>query len=95
MHRRGATALDWRVYDVQQNARVVLRLGEPELELVECRGISLLWLFHRWTRLMEVLPRPLAWSTMTVMDRIAYRMPAIADVLVSVWRPRRDGDGRG
>lgn len=70
------------------------RLGGPHLELLECRGISLLWLFHRWTRLMETLPRPLAWSTMTVLDRIAYRLPAIADVVVSVWRPRRNVDGR-
>jgi SAM-dependent methyltransferase len=68
------------------------RLGWPYLELVECRGISLLWLFHRWTRLMEALPHPLAWSAMTVLDRIAYRTPVIADLLVSVWRPRRRTD---
>ncbi len=64
------------------------RLGEPELELVECRGISLLWLFHRWTRLMEALPRPIAWQTLTWLDRVAYRLPGMADVLISVWRPR-------
>lgn len=72
--------------------RALCCLGQPYLELVECRGVSLLWLFHRWTRLMEALPRPLAWSTMTVVDRIAYRLPAIADLLVSVWRPRRRTD---
>ncbi len=68
------------------------RLGQPYLELVACHGISLLWLFRRWTRLVDALPRPLAWSTMTVLDQIAYRMPAIADLVVSVWRPRRRAD---
>jgi SAM-dependent methyltransferase len=72
---------------------VLRRLGEPHLELVECRGISLLWLFRSWTRLTEALPRPLAWSAMTALDRIAFRAPSIADLLVSVWRPRRKTDG--
>lgn len=70
---------------------VLLRIGEPHLELVECRGISLLWLFHRWSRLMDALPPALAWSTMTVADRIAYRVPALADMVVSVWQPRKAG----
>lgn len=69
---------------------VLRALGEPYLELVECRGASLLWLFRSWYRLMEALPPSLAWSTMTVLDRIAYRAPAIADLIVSVWRPRKD-----
>jgi SAM-dependent methyltransferase len=72
---------------------VLKKLGGPHLELVECRGISLLWLFRSWTRLMETLPRPVAWSTMTALDQIAYRTPALADVLVSVWRPKERSDG--
>jgi SAM-dependent methyltransferase len=71
---------------------VLQRLGQPYLDLVECRGISLLWLFHRWTQLMEALPRPLTWSTMTVLDSFAYRVPALADIIVSVWRPRREDE---
>ena len=72
--------------------RVLKQLGRPHLELVECRGVSLLWLFRRWTRLLEALPRPLAWSTLTTLDRIADRVPAMADFVVSVWRPRRTTD---
>lgn len=72
---------------------VLLRLGEPALELVECRGVSMLWLFHRWTRLMEALPWPVAWGLMSALDRLAYHVPALADLLVSVWRPRRRIDG--
>jgi SAM-dependent methyltransferase len=69
------------------------RLGGPHLELVGCRGISLLWLFNRWTRLVEALPAPLAWSALRVLDRVAYRLPALADLVVSVWRPRTANDG--
>ncbi|MEX0787036.1 MAG: class I SAM-dependent methyltransferase, partial [Dehalococcoidia bacterium] len=68
--------------------RMLRRLGEPELELVACRGISLLWLFNRWTKLVNALPVPLAWSMLRVLDRIAYRVPALADIVVSVWRPK-------
>lgn len=67
--------------------RVLRRLGEPELELVACRGASLLWLFNRWTRLVNALPAPIAWALLRVLDRIAYRAPALADIVVSVWRP--------
>ncbi len=69
--------------------RVLLGLCEPHLELVECRGVSLLWLFHTWTRLVETLPQPVAWRVMSALDRVAYHRPSIADILVSVWRPRR------
>lgn len=68
--------------------RVLIDMCSQHLELVECRGISLLWLFHSWTRLMEALPQPIAWTMMSALDKIAYRMPSIADELVSVWRPK-------
>ncbi len=64
-------------------------LGAPGLQLVACRGISLLWLFNRWTRLVEALPAPLAWSALSILDQIAYQLPSLADLVVSVWRPNR------
>jgi hypothetical protein len=70
--------------------RLLLRLGGADLELVGCRGISMLWLFHRWTRLVEALPAPLAWTALRALDRIAFRLPALADLVVSVWRPASD-----
>jgi SAM-dependent methyltransferase len=73
--------------------RALRRLGEPELELVGCRGISLLWLFHRWTQLIDALPERPAWRILRLADKIAYRAPAIADLVVSVWRPRAPSDG--
>jgi len=65
----------------------LVALGGPCLDLIECRGVSLFWLFRRWTWLTERLPRPIAWSAMTAADRIAYRSPQLADMMVSVWRP--------
>ena len=67
---------------------VLRKMCEPHLELVECRGCSLLWLFHTWTRIVEVLPRPIAFALMRALDKIAYRTPSIADEIVSVWRPK-------
>jgi SAM-dependent methyltransferase len=67
---------------------VLRRIGGKHLELVECRGISLMWLFRTWTRLMDALPRSIAWPALRAVDKIAYRAPALADVVVSVWRPR-------
>jgi SAM-dependent methyltransferase len=73
---------------------VLVRLGAPHLDLVECRGISMFWLFHRWTRLVETLPRFPAISLIAAADRLAYHVPQLADIVVSVWRPRSDGNGR-
>lgn len=73
---------------------VLRSFAGPHLELVECRGLSLFWLFNRWTWLMETLPERAAWATMRAADRIAYRMPSWSDMLVSVWRPRSNRDGR-
>jgi SAM-dependent methyltransferase len=73
--------------------RVLRELCEPHLKMVECRGISLLWLFNRWTRLMEVLPESIAWTLMRASDKIAYRLPGLADMIISVWRPRSGVSG--
>jgi len=69
--------------------RVLIDICSRHLELVECRGISLLWLFHTWTRVVETLPQPIAWALMGALDWIAYRRPSIADELVSVWQPKK------
>lgn len=68
---------------------VLKRLGRPGLELEACYGISIMWLFNRWTQLMEALPERLATFILESLDRIAYHAPALADILVSVWRPVR------
>lgn len=66
---------------------VLKDLGPPGLEMEDCYGISMMWLFHRWTKLIEALPESAAMPILNALDRIAYRAPALADILVSVWRP--------
>jgi hypothetical protein len=72
---------------------VLKDLGAPGLEMEACYGISLMWLFNRWTRLMEALPERAATSILHALDRVAYRAPALADLLVSVWRPAKGAHG--
>ena len=67
--------------------QVLKALGPPALELEACYGISMMWLFSRWTQLMEALPERIASMTLSGLDHVAYRTPALADILVSVWRP--------
>lgn len=66
---------------------VARRLGGRWMELEDCYGVSLLWLFPRWSRLVDRLPAALAWSTLEVMNRIARRLPMLADAIVCIWRP--------
>jgi SAM-dependent methyltransferase len=68
--------------------RELRRLGEPYLRLEACRGVSMLWLFRRWTQLVQALPGAIAWRLLGGLDAIAYRTPALADIVISVWRPR-------
>jgi len=65
----------------------VLRLGDVALELDRCYGVSMLWLFPRWGELLERLPAPLGAGLWSAVDRMAERLPALADMIVSVWRP--------
>jgi len=72
----------------------VRRLGGRELELDRCYGVSLLWLlrgFHLWTwgKTLDRLPAPLAEGALRTLDQLARPRPAIADMIISIWRPRR------
>lgn len=69
--------------------RTLRRMAEPYFELVECRGASLFWLFGGWYRLLDALPEDVATALLRAADRVAYRVPALADFIVSVWRPKK------
>ena len=62
-------------------------LGGDALRLERCYGISLLWLAPGWGPLLQRLPRRLADVTLAALDRIGHKTPALADIIVSVWRP--------
>ncbi len=71
----------------------VQRLGGHDLWLERVYGVSLLWLFRgvgggRWGKWLDELPSAVAQALLVTLDRIAYVAPPLADMIVSVWRPR-------
>jgi len=66
----------------------VVRLGGRWLELRRCFGVSLLWLFPGWDRILDRIPRRVARAILRIADLAARRAPTMADVIVSVWSPR-------
>lgn len=68
----------------------VLRgMAHPWLRLERCHGVSVLWLFRRWSLFVESLPEDVAWALLRTLDQIAYRVPALSDMIISVWRPNK------
>ncbi len=63
----------------------VRRLGGHDLRLERCYGISLLWLLPGWGKALDRLPQSLSNALLQSLDRIAYRAPSTADVIVSIW----------
>ncbi|MGB2693805.1 MAG: class I SAM-dependent methyltransferase [Dehalococcoidia bacterium] len=97
----GRRSIDHRPYWVPPpdhfhlgDLRFVRRLGGRSLRLERCYGISLLWLLRsywgdwRWGAWLDSLPRPFVQSFLTTLDTIGQRVPALADMIVSVWQPR-------
>jgi ubiquinone/menaquinone biosynthesis C-methylase UbiE len=58
-----------------------------ELELE--RGVSLLWGFPKWGSLLGRLPTGLSKAILKMLDRVASRLPALADIIII--RARRTG----
>jgi len=68
----------------------VLRgMARPWLRLEHCHGVSLLWLFRRWSLFVESLPGDVAWAVLRTLDRIARPAPGLSDMIVSVWRSNK------
>ena len=64
-------------------------LGGSRFRLERCYGVSMLWGFPGWGPLVDALPSGVAQSFLTALDRVAHRLPAVGDIIVSVWRSRR------
>ena len=58
-----------------------------QFEVVECRGVSLLWCFPGWGRLLSSLSPNLSAIILHILDRIAARLPLISDVIVVKLKP--------
>lgn len=64
----------------------VRSLDVAGLRLERCYGLSLLWLLPGWGPLLDRLPDRLQRAILSLLDSVAKRLPAQADVIVSVWR---------
>ncbi len=70
-------------------------LGEPYFRVVECYGVSLLWGFPGWGRLLSFFPSRFSATVLRGLDKLARRVPRLADVVVFVWRPKRSQEPSG
>jgi SAM-dependent methyltransferase len=59
------------------------------LKLERVLGVSLGWGVPAWTRSVQRLPEPIAAALLRALDALARALPALADVVVWVGRPRR------
>ena len=67
---------------------ILVGLCDPYLELERVFGLSLGWGVPGWGRVLKALPRDAATWVLRRLDAVAYRVPRVADYIVSVWRPR-------
>jgi SAM-dependent methyltransferase len=63
-------------------------LGEPCFDEVDCYGVSLLWGFPGWGRFLSLLPNGISNIILRAVNRLARRLPRLADVVVFVWQPK-------
>jgi SAM-dependent methyltransferase len=84
-----------RHYDVPADHFTRYELGllraqvERQLQLERVEGISLAWGLAVWTRNVGRLPPGVAAAALAGLDWLARRLPALADVILLVGRPRR------
>jgi SAM-dependent methyltransferase len=63
--------------------------AERQLRIERIEGISLAWGLPAWTRSVGRLPEGVAQRVLEGLDGLARRLPALADVILLVGRPRR------
>jgi SAM-dependent methyltransferase len=88
----------WRPYweipddhNVKGDLPFVRSLGGDVLALDRCFGISLLWLFSRYGRLLDMMPERVALALWRRFDGLARSRPQHADMIISVWRKPEAG----
>jgi SAM-dependent methyltransferase len=63
-------------------------LCRPHLRLERAVGVSIGWAFPGWGRCLGLVSWERATQVLHALDRIAWRLPRIADYVLTVWRPR-------
>jgi SAM-dependent methyltransferase len=88
----------WRLYwetpedhNVRGDLSFVRGLGGGALTLERCFGMSFLWLFEPYGRMLDTLPERVASAVWHALDRAARTRPRHADMIISVWRPASRG----
>jgi SAM-dependent methyltransferase len=66
----------------------ILGLAEKYLRVESIRGVSLLWGFPWWARVLNRIPQPMTLILLRCLDKIANWHPDWGDVLIVVGRPR-------
>lgn len=68
----------------------IIALAGRHLRVERVQGVSLLWGFPGWSKVLQGMPRPLALIILRFLDKIASWHPAWGDVLVIAGRPLRN-----
>jgi len=71
---------------------ILVGLCGQYLDLERVFGVSIGWAFPGWGDLLGRLPETSATAILRTLDRVAYRVPRIADYILSVWKPRPYGE---
>lgn len=93
LRRIGRARPPWRPYweipedhNVKGDWQYVQSLGGDWLEFDRAWGISMLWLFSRYGRVLDRLPEGAARFVWRRLDGMARSRPQHADMIISVWK---------
>jgi SAM-dependent methyltransferase len=67
---------------------ILMGLCGQYLDLDRVFGVSIGWAFPGWGAVLGRLGERRAGTLLHALDRVAYRVPRIADYVLSVWKPR-------
>jgi hypothetical protein len=70
-----------------------MALAKKYLRIESIRGVSLLWGFPRWAKVLKRIPQPMALILLRCLDKIANWNPDWGDVLIVAGRPRHRPPG--
>jgi SAM-dependent methyltransferase len=79
----------WRIpedHTFKGSYRFMKGLAKGRLELVRLHGASMFLFLPPWWKLLEALSFRSAKAVFRAIDRIAYRLPVAADVVIGVWQ---------
>ncbi len=91
--RLGRPRPEWRLYweqpedhNVKGDVPYVRSLAGDALVVDRLWGISLLWLFSRYGKVLDLMPERAASAVWSGLDRIAHRRPQDSDMIIAVYR---------